>query len=66
MLKLRGATVTTTTLTPEKADLSRKAGADDVLEYAHVPEHVRELIGGRGVVVYDGVCRDTFEGSLDR
>lgn len=66
LLKHRGATVITTTSTPEKARQARKAGADHVLEYAQVPERVRELTGGRGVdVVYDGVGKDTFEGSLD-
>lgn len=65
MLKHRGATVITTTSTPEKAEAARKAGADHVLMYPEVPEGVRELTGGRGVdVVYDGVGKDTFEGSL--
>ena len=66
LLKLRGATVITTTSTPEKAELAREAGADHVLDYAEVPRRVRELTGGRGVdVVYDGIGKDTFEGSLD-
>lgn len=66
LLKHRGATVITTTSTLEKACQARKAGADHVLEYAQVPGRVRELTGGRGVdVVYDGVGKDTFEGSLD-
>lgn len=66
LLKLRGATVITTTSTPEKAELAREAGADHVLDYAEVPDRVRELTGGRGVdVVYDGIGKDTFEGSLD-
>ncbi|MHC6591320.1 quinone oxidoreductase family protein [Arthrobacter sp. C152] len=65
MLKHRGATVITTTSTPEKAELARRAGADHVLTYAEVPARVRELTGGRGVdVVYDGVGKDTFEASL--
>lgn len=65
MLKHRGATVITTTSTSEKAELARKAGADHVLTYPEVPERVRELTGGRGVdVVYDGVGKDTFDGSL--
>jgi NADPH2:quinone reductase len=65
MLKHRGATVITTTSTAEKAELARKAGADHVLTYPEVPERVRELTGGRGVdVVYDGVGKDTFDGSL--
>ena len=66
LLKLRGATVITTTSTPEKAELAREAGADHALDYAEVPRRVRELTGGRGVdVVYDGIGKDTFEGSLD-
>lgn len=66
LLKLRGATVITTTSTAEKAELARAAGADHVLAYDEVPERVRELTGGRGVdVVYDGIGKDTFEGSLD-
>src|SRR6476661_5891417 len=66
MLKNRGATVITTTSTPEKAQLARDLGADHVLDYADVPGRVRELTGGRGAdVVYDGVGKDTFEGSLD-
>jgi len=40
--------------------------ADHVLDYSEVPRRVRELTGGRGVdVVYDGIGKDTFEGSLD-
>ncbi|MDQ1595630.1 MAG: NADPH:quinone reductase [Arthrobacter pascens] len=51
---------------PDKAGLAREAGADHVLDYAEVPARVRELTGGRGVdVVYDGIGKDTFEGSLD-
>lgn len=66
LLKLRGATVITTTSSPAKAELARAAGADHVLEYSQVPARVRELTGGRGVdVVYDGIGKDTFEGSLD-
>ena len=66
LLKLRGATVITTTSTPEKAELAREAGADHVLDYTDVPDRVRQLTGGRGVdVVYDGIGKDTFEGSLD-
>lgn len=66
LLKLRGATVITTTSTPEKAELARAAGADHVLDYDEVPDRVRELTGGAGVAaVYDGIGKDTFEGSLD-
>lgn len=65
LLKLRGATVITTTSTPEKSELARTAGADHVLDYDQVPARVVELTEGRGVdVVYDGIGKDTFEGSL--
>jgi NADPH2:quinone reductase len=64
--KIRGATVITTVSTPEKAGLSRGAGADEVIVgYHDVPARVRELTGGAGVVAaYDGVGKDTFDGSL--
>ncbi|GGM17571.1 quinone oxidoreductase family protein [Nakamurella endophytica] len=64
---LRGATVLTTVSTEDKAELSRAAGAAHVLVgYQDFPRWVRELTGGRGVqAVYDGVGRDTFDGSLD-
>ncbi|MFL4474014.1 quinone oxidoreductase family protein [Paeniglutamicibacter sp. MACA_103] len=66
LLKLRGATVITTTSTPEKAELARAAGADHVLSYDEVPTRVRELTGGKGVdAVYDGIGKDTFDGSLE-
>ena len=63
----RGARVIATTSTEEKAALAREAGASDVVRYDEVdvaPE-VRRLTDGRGVdVVYDGVGRATWEGSL--
>jgi NADPH2:quinone reductase len=64
--KIRGARVITTVSTPEKAELSRGAGADEVVVgYADFPTRVRELTGGAGVVAaYDGVGKDTFDGSL--
>lgn len=66
LLKLRGATVITTTSTPAKAELARSAGADHVLSYDEVPDRVRDITGGVGVAaVYDGIGKDTFEGSLD-
>jgi NADPH2:quinone reductase len=66
MLKLRGAKVLTTVSTPEKAELSRAAGADDVVGYDGARARARELTGGRGVdVVYDSVGKDTFDASLD-
>ena len=65
LLKAKGARVLTTVSTDEKEQLAREAGADHVLRYEGFPHHVRELTNGKGVdVVYDGVGRDTFDGSL--
>ena len=65
--RILGARVITTVSTDDKAALSRAAGADEVLVgYQDFPRRVRELTGGAGVqAVYDGVGRDTFDGSLD-
>jgi NADPH2:quinone reductase len=65
LLKERGARVITTVSSDAKEELAREAGADHVLRYQGFPHHVRELTGGKGVdVVYDGVGRNTFDGSL--
>ncbi|GAB5080288.1 quinone oxidoreductase family protein [Arthrobacter sp. AD-310] len=65
LLKAKGARVITTVSNDEKEALARGAGADHVLRYEGFPHHVRELTGGKGVdVVYDGVGRNTFDGSL--
>jgi NADPH:quinone reductase len=63
------AKVITTVSTPQKAELSRQAGAVEVLDYPDDPAEfgtrVRELTGGNGVAaVYDGVGRTTFDASL--
>lgn len=64
------AKVITTVSTPAKAELSRKAGAIEVLDYpgddpAEFGAKVRDLTGGVGVAaVYDGVGASTFEASL--
>ena len=65
--KRKGARVITTVSTPDKATLSRAAGADEVLTgYEDFPATVRDLTGGKGVsAVYDGVGKATFDGSLD-
>lgn len=68
----RGARVITTVGSAEKAELSRAAGAAEVIDYStlgdlttELPPRVRELTGGEGVhVVYDGVGRATFDASL--
>jgi NADPH2:quinone reductase len=60
-----GVRVISTASTPEKAALSRAAGAIEVLGYDGVAERVRELTAGEGVAaVYDGVGRSTFDTSL--
>jgi NADPH2:quinone reductase len=65
LLKARGARVITTVSTDAKEALSRGAGADAVLRYDGFADAVRDLTDGTGVqVVYDGVGKDTFDGSL--
>ena len=67
-LKHIGATVIGTAGSPEKLALARKTGCDHVIDYTKedVAKRVREITGGKGVpVVYDGVGKDTFLGSLD-
>ncbi|WP_136609830.1 quinone oxidoreductase family protein [Sinomonas albida] len=65
MIKAKGARVITTVSTDAKAELAAGAGADHVIRYSGFDHHVRELTGDSGVdVVYDGVGRDTFDGSL--
>ncbi|MGQ7788845.1 quinone oxidoreductase family protein [Nesterenkonia sp. K-15-9-6] len=66
LLKAKGARVITTTSTAEKAEIAQAAGADYVLSYDTFADEVREITKGEGVsVVYDGVGRDTFTGSLE-
>ncbi|RKP12573.1 quinone oxidoreductase Qor1, partial [Piptocephalis cylindrospora] len=51
----------------EKAVLAKKAGADHIIYYTKesVPEAVHRLTDGQGVhVVYDGVGKSTFQGSV--
>ena len=60
--------VITTVSTSEKAELSRKAGAVEVLDYPEDPEEfgakIKELTDGGVAAVYDGVGADTFDASL--
>lgn len=66
LLKARGARVITTTSTPQKAQIAEAAGADYVIEYEGFAQKVRQITNGEGVpVVYDGVGKDTFSGSMD-
>ena len=63
-----GATLIGTVSTDEKAELARKAGASHVIvtpreDYV---ARVRDITNGRLCdVVYDGVGKDTYQGSLD-
>ena len=64
-----GARVITTASTAHKAQLSRAAGAIEVLDYPDDPQQfgakIRDLTGGDGVAaVYDGVGKSTFDASL--
>lgn len=66
--KLRGARVLATVGTDDKAKLAREAGADAVCVYTreNFTDAAKALTDGRGVdVVYDGIGKDTFEGSLN-
>ncbi|OQD92755.1 hypothetical protein PENSOL_c038G09655 [Penicillium solitum] len=67
-LRDRGALVIGTAGGREKCDLALQHGADHMIDYREEinwAEKVRELTNGEGVdVVYDGVGKDTWEGSL--
>jgi len=66
--KALGATVIGTVSSEAKAALARAHGCDHIVFYTRedVAQRVREITGGEGVaVVYDGVGKDTFIGSLD-
>jgi NADPH2:quinone reductase len=66
--KALGATVIGTVGSDAKAALASAHGCDHVINYGreNFTERVRDITGGEGVaVVYDGVGKDTFMGSLD-
>jgi NADPH2:quinone reductase len=68
VLTSMGVRVIATTSTPDKEALAREAGAAEVIRYdtEDVSTEVARLTGARGVdVVYDGVGRATFEGSIN-
>lgn len=68
VLSAQGVRVIATTSTEEKAALAREAGAADVIRYDRedVASEVSRLTDGHKVdVVYDGVGRATFDGSID-
>ena len=62
------ARVITTVSTSEKAELSRQAGAAEVLDYPEDPQEfgakIKEITDGGVAAVYDGVGKSTFEASL--
>ena len=63
-----GARVITTVSTSAKAELSREAGASEVILYTKqdFETEVKRLTDGKGVdVVYDSVGKTTFEASLN-
>ena len=66
--KALGATVIGTVGSEAKAVLAKAHGCDHVIDYSteNFTQRVRDITGGEGVaVVYDGVGKDTFMGSLD-
>ena len=66
--KALGATVIGTVGSDAKGELAKAHGCDHVINYSteNFVARVREITGGEGVpVVYDGVGKDTFMGSLD-
>jgi NADPH2:quinone reductase len=64
--RLRGGRVIATTSTPEKAQLARDVGADEVIGYDGFAQRAREIAGGEGVAaIYDGVGKTTFLEGLD-
>ncbi len=68
LAKAKGATVITTVSSAEKAELSKRAGADHVIDYTKddFSKEARRLTGGAGVhVVYDSVGKTTWQKSLD-
>lgn len=63
-----GATVIGTAGSAEKLKLAKKAGCDHVINYSteDFAKRVAEITGGKKCdVVYDGVGKSTFAGSLD-
>lgn len=67
MAKLLGARVIGTVSNAKKASQAEAAGCDHIINYKRedFAAEVRKLTNGRGVdVVYDGVGKATFEGSL--
>jgi NADPH:quinone reductase len=65
--KALGARVIATAGGPEKLEVAREAGADELIDYSKEDfvERVKQLTGGKGAdVIYDSVGGDTFDQSL--
>ena len=66
--KSLGCNIIGTVGSEEKINVAKKCGYDHVINYSkeNFPTKVKELTNGKGVpVVYDGVGKDTLEGSLE-
>ncbi len=67
-LKALGVTIIATAGSAEKLALAKAHGADHLVNYSteNFVDKVKAVTGGKGVpVVYDGVGKSTWEGSLD-
>ncbi len=68
LAKAKGARVATTVSSDSKAEIARRLGADEVINYREesVDAYVQHLTGGRGFdAVYDTVSGPVFEQSLN-
>jgi NADPH2:quinone reductase len=66
--RMKGARVITTVGTEDKVELSKQAGADDVIVYTQVDfkDAVEDLVGPNALdVVFDGVGKATFDKGID-
>jgi len=66
--KSLGVKVIGTVGSDEKVELAKKNGCDHVINYSkeNFPKKVLEITKGKGVpVVYDGVGKNTFDGSIE-
>ena len=66
--KKLGARIIGTAGSDDKVRMAKQAGADEVINYStqDFVAEVKRITGGKGVdVVYDGVGKSTFAGSLD-
>jgi len=66
--KSLGCTVIGTVGTDEKVNIAKENGYDYIINYnkENFPKKVLEITGGKGVpVVYDGVGKDTLDGSIE-